>query len=165
MDIVDPPLKAGILFRLFVIFFVFNFKKLTNSLFDYDCFHNNCRRTIILLKCFCHLFVCQGKIADMYTSLSASRNYLYNVSRASDRGHVSSKDCAGVLLFAAENSITVALDAIQCLGGLRFFLLHLLFSFFLGFYRPLLCEHHCSTQPPPVLSIIRNSFQVIDPPK
>lgn len=62
----------------------------------------------------------------MYTSLSASRNYLYNVSRASDRGHVSSKDCAGVLLFAAENSIKVALDTIQCLGGLRFLLLHLL---------------------------------------
>ncbi|VVC29074.1 Hypothetical protein CINCED_3A006336 [Cinara cedri] len=59
----------------------------------------------------------QGKIADMYTSLSASRNYLYNVSRACDGGHVCSKDCAGVLLFAAENSIRVALDTIQCLGG------------------------------------------------
>ncbi|XP_025408387.1 isovaleryl-CoA dehydrogenase, mitochondrial [Sipha flava] len=59
----------------------------------------------------------QGKIADMYTALSASRNYLYNVSRACDKGHVCSKDCAGVLLFAAENSVKVALDTIQCLGG------------------------------------------------
>lgn len=54
----------------------------------------------------------------MYTMLSASRNYLYNVSRACDKGHVCSKDCAGVVLFTAENSVKVALDAIQCLGKL-----------------------------------------------
>lgn len=29
----------------------------------------------------------QGKIADMYTALSASRSYLYNVARACDKGH------------------------------------------------------------------------------
>jgi len=52
----------------------------------------------------------------MYTLLSASRNYLYNVSAACDKGHVSSKDCAGVVLFTAENSVKMALDAIQCLG-------------------------------------------------
>lgn len=52
----------------------------------------------------------------MYTALSASRNYLYNVSRACDKGHLCSKDCAGVLLFTAENCIKVALDTIQCLG-------------------------------------------------
>lgn len=62
------------------------------------------------------VFKFQGKIADMYMSLSASRNYLYNVSRACDKGHLCSKDCAGVLLFAAENSVKVALDTIQCLG-------------------------------------------------
>ncbi|XP_025208814.1 isovaleryl-CoA dehydrogenase, mitochondrial [Melanaphis sacchari] len=59
----------------------------------------------------------QAKIADMYTILSATRNYLYNVTRACDKGHVCSKDCAGVILFAAENSVKIALDAIQCLGG------------------------------------------------
>lgn len=56
----------------------------------------------------------------MYTTLSASRNYLYNVSRACDKGHVCSKDCAGVVLFTAENSVKVALDAIQCLGNYNF---------------------------------------------
>ncbi|KAF0710801.1 isovaleryl-CoA dehydrogenase, mitochondrial [Aphis craccivora] len=59
----------------------------------------------------------QAKIADMYTILSATRNYLYNVSRACDKGHVCSKDCAGVILFSAENAVKMTLDAIQCLGG------------------------------------------------
>jgi len=52
----------------------------------------------------------------MYTILSATRNYLYNISRACDKGHVCSKDCAGVILFSAENSVKIALDTIQCLG-------------------------------------------------
>jgi isovaleryl-CoA dehydrogenase len=33
----------------------------------------------------------QGKMADMYTTLNASRAYLYNVAKAVDKGHVSSK--------------------------------------------------------------------------
>lgn len=52
----------------------------------------------------------------MYTILSASRSYVYNVARACDSGHFNRKDCAGVILFAAENATKVALDAIQCLG-------------------------------------------------
>jgi len=59
----------------------------------------------------------QGKIADMYTALSASRSYLYSVARSCDAGHVNRKDCAAVLLFSAENSVKVASDAIQILGG------------------------------------------------
>jgi isovaleryl-CoA dehydrogenase len=59
----------------------------------------------------------QGKIADMYTILSASRSYLYNVARAADAGHCSPKDCAGVILYTAENATQMALQAIQCLGG------------------------------------------------
>lgn len=59
----------------------------------------------------------QGKIADMYTTLSASRSYLYCVSRACDQGHVNRKDCAGVILYCAEKATQVCLDAIQCLGG------------------------------------------------
>jgi alkylation response protein AidB-like acyl-CoA dehydrogenase len=73
--------------------------------------------TYLNIKMLVHVSCFQGKIADMYTALSASRNYLYNVSRACDKGHVCSKDCAGVLLFAAENSVKVALDTIQCLGN------------------------------------------------
>ncbi|XP_050433378.1 isovaleryl-CoA dehydrogenase, mitochondrial [Adelges cooleyi] len=59
----------------------------------------------------------QGKIADMYTDLSSSRSYLYCVGNACTKGHISSKDCAGVVLFTAERSVKVALNAIQCLGG------------------------------------------------
>ncbi|OMH85267.1 Isovaleryl-CoA dehydrogenase, mitochondrial [Zancudomyces culisetae] len=59
----------------------------------------------------------QGKLADMYTKLNASRAYTYAVARACDDGHASNKDCAGVILYSAERATEVALDAIQCLGG------------------------------------------------
>ncbi|XP_055337016.1 isovaleryl-CoA dehydrogenase, mitochondrial-like [Paramacrobiotus metropolitanus] len=59
----------------------------------------------------------QGKMADMYTTLSACRSYVYNVARACDAGHFSSKDCAGAILYAAESATQVALQAIQALGG------------------------------------------------
>lgn len=59
----------------------------------------------------------QGKMADMYTTLSACRSYIYNVAKACDEGHVNSKDCAGVILYCAEKATQVALDAIQILGG------------------------------------------------
>jgi len=59
----------------------------------------------------------QGKMADMYTNLSACRSYLYSVARACDAGVKSSKDCAGVILYCAEKATQVALDAIQILGG------------------------------------------------
>uniref|UniRef100_A0A672RDR9 Isovaleryl-CoA dehydrogenase, mitochondrial n=1 Tax=Sinocyclocheilus grahami TaxID=75366 RepID=A0A672RDR9_SINGR len=53
----------------------------------------------------------------MYTRLSSCRQYLYNVARACDKGDFSAKDCAGVILYCAENATQVALDGIQCLGG------------------------------------------------
>ncbi|KAF9581029.1 hypothetical protein BGW38_002105 [Lunasporangiospora selenospora] len=59
----------------------------------------------------------QGKLADMYTKLNASRAYVYSVARAADAGHSSNRDCAGVILYSAERATEVALDAIQCLGG------------------------------------------------
>ncbi|XP_065164880.1 isovaleryl-CoA dehydrogenase, mitochondrial [Atheta coriaria] len=59
----------------------------------------------------------QGKMADMYTTLGACRSYVYGVARAADKGKVNSKDCAGVILYAAEKATQVALDAIQILGG------------------------------------------------
>ncbi|KAK3828864.1 MAG: acyl-CoA dehydrogenase/oxidase [Benniella sp.] len=59
----------------------------------------------------------QGKIADMYTKLNASRSYVYATARATDSGHASNRDCAGVILYSAERATEVALDAIQCLGG------------------------------------------------
>lgn len=59
----------------------------------------------------------QGKMADMYTTLSACRSYLYSVGRGCDGGNINSKDCAGVILYCAEKATQVALDAIQILGG------------------------------------------------
>jgi isovaleryl-CoA dehydrogenase len=59
----------------------------------------------------------QGKVADMYTALNASRAYVYAVARACDRGHASRKDAAGAILFAAEAATKASLDAIQILGG------------------------------------------------
>ncbi|TNN84270.1 Isovaleryl-CoA dehydrogenase, mitochondrial [Liparis tanakae] len=64
-----------------------------------------------------HFQLMQGKMADMYTRLSSCRQYMYNVARACDKGHFSSMDCAGVILYCAENATQVALDGIQCLGG------------------------------------------------
>ncbi|CAH1793946.1 unnamed protein product [Owenia fusiformis] len=59
----------------------------------------------------------QGKIADMYTKLNATRSYVYNVARALDNGNRVPKDCAGVILYAAEAATQLALDSIQMLGG------------------------------------------------
>lgn len=59
----------------------------------------------------------QGKLADMYTKLAASRAYTYATARAVDEGNVDTRDCAGAILYAAERATECALDAIQCLGG------------------------------------------------
>ncbi|HEY6864761.1 MAG TPA: isovaleryl-CoA dehydrogenase [Burkholderiales bacterium] len=62
----------------------------------------------------------QGKLADMYVTLNASRAYVYAVGRACDRGEVTRKDAAGAILFASEKATTMALEAIQCLGGMGY---------------------------------------------
>jgi len=62
----------------------------------------------------------QGKLADMYVTLNACRAYVYAVGRACDRNEVTRKDAAGAILFAAEKATAMALDAIQCLGGMGY---------------------------------------------
>ncbi len=59
----------------------------------------------------------QGKLADMYTSMNASRAYVYAVAASCDRGETTRKDAAGAILYAAEKATWMALEAIQCLGG------------------------------------------------
>ena len=59
----------------------------------------------------------QGKLADMYAQLNASRAYLYAVAAACDRGEETRQDCAAVILYTAEQATRVALEAIQALGG------------------------------------------------
>ena len=59
----------------------------------------------------------EGKIADMYTTLNASRSYVYTVAKSCDLENVTREDAAGCILYAAEKATQIALDAIQCLGG------------------------------------------------
>jgi isovaleryl-CoA dehydrogenase len=59
----------------------------------------------------------QGKLADMYADLNASRAYLYAVAKACDLGQDSRKDAAAVILFTAEKATQMALQTIQTLGG------------------------------------------------
>jgi isovaleryl-CoA dehydrogenase len=59
----------------------------------------------------------QGKVADMYVALNASRAYVYAVGQACDRGRVTRQDSAGAILYAAEKATWMALQAIQALGG------------------------------------------------
>ena len=59
----------------------------------------------------------QGKVADMYVRMNATRAYVYAVAQACDRGETTRKDAAGAILYAAENATQMALDAIQLLGG------------------------------------------------
>src|SRR5262249_4803673 len=55
----------------------------------------------------------QGKLADMYTVMNASKAYVYAVARACDRGQATRKDAAGAILYAAEKATWMALEAIQ----------------------------------------------------
>jgi isovaleryl-CoA dehydrogenase len=59
----------------------------------------------------------QGKLADMYSVYSAGRAYLYAVGQACDRGEVTRKDAASVILYCAEKATWMAGEAIQALGG------------------------------------------------
>ncbi|HEY8947628.1 MAG TPA: isovaleryl-CoA dehydrogenase [Rhizomicrobium sp.] len=59
----------------------------------------------------------QGKLADMYVTLSAARSYVYAVAKACDRGQTTRKDAAGAILYAAEKGTWMALQTIQTLGG------------------------------------------------
>ncbi|KUI73369.1 Isovaleryl-CoA dehydrogenase, mitochondrial [Cytospora mali] len=63
----------------------------------------------------------QGKLADMYTKLQASRAYTYTTARAVDEeGLIRTQDCAGAILYAGERATECALDCIQVLGGMGY---------------------------------------------
>ena len=59
----------------------------------------------------------QGKVADMYSTMTACRAYVYAVAQACDRGATTRKDAAGAILYAAEKATWMAGEAIQALGG------------------------------------------------
>jgi isovaleryl-CoA dehydrogenase len=62
----------------------------------------------------------QGKIADMYTKLNSARAYTYEVARACDRGEVTRQDAAACVLYASEEAMVVAHQAVQAMGGAGF---------------------------------------------
>ena len=62
----------------------------------------------------------QGKIADMYTALNTARAYAYEVARACDRGEVTRQDAAACVLYASEEGMKVAHQAVQAMGGAGF---------------------------------------------
>lgn len=65
----------------------------------------------------------QGKLADMYSTWSATRAYVYAVGRAcDDRDHsrMLRKDAAGAILFSAEKATWMAGEAVQALGGVGY---------------------------------------------
>jgi isovaleryl-CoA dehydrogenase len=65
----------------------------------------------------------QGKLADMYTTMSACKAYVYALGRACDAARTPDavralrKDAAGAILYAAEKATWMAGEAIQILGG------------------------------------------------
>jgi isovaleryl-CoA dehydrogenase len=62
----------------------------------------------------------QGKIADIYTKLNSARAYAYAVARACDRGAVTRQDAAACVLYASEEAMVVAHQAVQAMGGAGF---------------------------------------------
>jgi isovaleryl-CoA dehydrogenase len=62
----------------------------------------------------------QGKIADMYTALNSARAYVYEVARACDRGEVTRADAAACVLYASEQAMVQAHQAVQAMGGAGF---------------------------------------------
>ncbi|MCT4555831.1 MAG: isovaleryl-CoA dehydrogenase [Pelagimonas sp.] len=62
----------------------------------------------------------QGKIADMYTKMNSARAYVYEVAKACDRGQVTRQDAAACCLYASEEAMVVAHQAVQAMGGAGF---------------------------------------------
>ena len=62
----------------------------------------------------------QAKIADMYVALNSARAYVYEAARACDRGEVTRADAAGCVLYASEQAMVQAHQAVQALGGAGF---------------------------------------------
>ncbi|MEI4485789.1 acyl-CoA dehydrogenase family protein [Frigidibacter sp. MR17.14] len=62
----------------------------------------------------------QGKIADMYTALNSARAYVYEVAKACDAGRVTRADASACVLYASEQAMVQAHQAVQALGGAGF---------------------------------------------
>ncbi|MGB7287450.1 MAG: isovaleryl-CoA dehydrogenase [Salaquimonas sp.] len=59
----------------------------------------------------------QAKIADMYTAMNSARAYVYAVAQSCDRGEVTRQDAAACVLYASEQAMNQAVQAVQAMGG------------------------------------------------
>ena len=59
----------------------------------------------------------QGKIADMYTAMNSARAYVYECAKACDRGEITRQDAAACCLYASEQAMVQAHQAVQAMGG------------------------------------------------
>lgn len=62
----------------------------------------------------------QGKMADMYTAMNSARAYVYEAARACDRGAITRQDAAACCLYASEQAMVQAHQAVQAMGGAGF---------------------------------------------
>ena len=62
----------------------------------------------------------QGKMADMYTAMNSARAYVYEVAKCCDRGTVTRQDAAACVLYASEEAMKQAHQAVQSMGGAGF---------------------------------------------
>lgn len=62
----------------------------------------------------------QAKIADMYVAMNTAKAYVYEVAKACDAGKVTRQDAAGAVLYASEQAMVQAHQAVQALGGAGF---------------------------------------------
>ncbi len=62
----------------------------------------------------------QAKIADMYVAMNTARAYTYEVAKACDKGKVTRADAAATVLYASEQAMVQAHQAVQALGGAGF---------------------------------------------
>ena len=59
----------------------------------------------------------QGKVADMFIALETARAYSYTIAQRFDAQSKQRNQAAAALLYASEQAVKVALEAIQALGG------------------------------------------------
>ncbi len=62
----------------------------------------------------------QAKVADMHVPLGSARAYAYAAARACDRGTITRADAAACVLYASEQAMVQAHQAVQALGGAGF---------------------------------------------
>ena len=59
----------------------------------------------------------QAKIANMYTAMNSARALAYQVARACDEGRATRQDAAACVLYASEQAMAQAHQALQSMGG------------------------------------------------